>query len=276
MIKRSENPELLDIAIGACFEAGRAILKVYSSEFAVEMKEDQSPLTMADRNAHDVILERLSPTGIPIISEEGKNLPYEERKDWQRFWLVDPLDGTKEFVKRNGEFTVNIALIEGGIPTLGVIFTPVLSILHFASPETGSKRVQIDLQKSYTLEDLLQISDSLPYQKKYNRPYTVVCSKSHMNTETEEYIKNLKKKHPKLEMVSKGSSLKMCLVAEGKADEYPRLGPTMEWDIAAGHAIILHSGGSVVRFSDSGPLLYNKENLLNPWFVARSVRSNDL
>jgi len=276
MIRISEDLKLLNVAITACIEAGRAILKVYASEFEVEKKEDQSPLTLADKNAHDIIIKYLSPAGIPIISEEGKHLAYEERKSWKRFWLVDPLDGTKEFIKRNGEFTVNIALIEDQTPVLGVIFTPVLSILHFGSAETGSRRIRVNNEDSYDIKDLINISDSLPYKKKYHKPYTVVCSKSHMNPETEDYISNLRKDHPNLEMVSKGSSLKMCLIAEGKADEYPRLGPTMEWDIAAGHAIILHSGGSVVRFSDSGPLLYNKENLLNPWFVARSVRSNDL
>lgn len=261
--------KLLEKAIDAALEAGKAILKIYDTEFVVETKEDQSPLTIADKQAHNIITDHLSPIGIPIISEEGSHVPYEERKAWKRFWLVDPLDGTKEFIKRNGEFTVNIALLEDQKPVTGVIFTPVLSVLHFGSPGTGSRRVKIDLQRSYTLNELLNISEKLPYPRKYPRPYTVVCSKSHMNAETEEYIRKLRKHYPKLEMVSKGSSLKMCLVAEGKADEYPRTGPTMEWDIAAGHAIILYAGGKVVQLNDSSPLLYNKEKLLNPWFLAK-------
>ncbi len=256
---------LINTAIKASIKAGKAILEVYhSNDFEVQFKSDQSPLTLADRNAHQIIVAGLKETGLPILSEEGKKIPYKERKNWQRFWLVDPLDGTKEFIKRNGEFTVNIALIENGVPVMGVIYVPVTDVLYFGSIEKGAFRVSQVRQTTNWFDK----AEKLP-QKTGDNTFRVVASRSHINPETEEFIQKLKADHPKIEIVSKGSSLKLCLIAEGKADIYPRFGPTSEWDTAAGHAIISASGGKVVLADNPDTdLKYNKENILNPYFIA--------
>ena len=257
---------LINIAIKSSLRAGKAILEVYhSNDFEVQLKSDRSPLTLADRKAHQVIVAGLEETGIPILSEEGKGIPYSVRKNWNRFWLVDPLDGTKEFIKRNGEFTVNIALIEHGVPVMGVIYVPVTGVLYFGSVEKGAFEVGPPVKANNWFDK----AEKLPKTTNTNI-FHVVASRSHINPETEEFIENLKTKHPKIEIVSKGSSLKLCLIAEGKADIYPRFGPTSEWDTAAGHAIILASGGKVVLAEDeSKALVYNKKNILNPFFIAK-------
>jgi len=257
---------LLQKAINASIKAGQVILEVYnSSDFEVQIKSDQSPLTLADREAHNIIMELLTETGIPVLSEEGINIPYNERKKWQRFWLVDPLDGTKEFIKRNGEFTVNIALVENGKPIMGVIYVPVTDVLYFGSAHQGSFRLNEAKQKA----DWFDEAEKLPGSKN-DQIYRVVASRSHMSPETEDFIQNLNADHPKVEIVSKGSSLKLCLIAEGKADIYPRFGLTSEWDTAAGHAIISASGGKVVLADNPDlDLKYNKENILNPYFIAK-------
>lgn len=260
---------LPDIAIKASISAGKAILEVYNSDnFEVEFKSDNSPLTLADRKAHNVIVGYLRKTGIPILSEEGRGIPYEERKNWDQFWLVDPLDGTKEFVKRNGEFTVNIALIENGNPIMGVIYVPVTDVLYVGSSGNGAYRV--DKVSNFNTEaEILQVAQKLPVERK-DKSYKVVASRSHMSQETEEYVEKLRQEHENVEIVSKGSSLKLCLVAEGNADIYPRFGPTSEWDTAAGHAIVLASGGKVVLAeNETKELIYNKENILNPFFIVR-------
>ena len=257
----------LNTAIQASIKAGAAILEVYNSDnFEVELKSDNSPLTLADRKAHNVIVGFLEETGIPILSEEGRGIPYEERKNWEQFWLVDPLDGTKEFVKRNGEFTVNIALIQYGRPIMGVIYVPVTDVLYVGSMKDGACKLE---QASTYSSDWIASADKLPFEKTDNT-YKVVASRSHMSPETEAYVDKLRGQHKNVEIVSKGSSLKLCLVAEGNADIYPRFGPTSEWDTAAGHAIVLASGGQVVLADDeSKELIYNKENILNPFFIAR-------
>ncbi len=249
-------------------EAGREVMEVYRETFSVEYKEDRTPLTEADRRSHRVITEglrKLDPS-IPILSEEGKETPYEERKSWRSFWLVDPLDGTKEFVKRNGEFTVNVALIEGNLPVLGVVFAPALELLYFARRGEGAYRLKTD---GGILSE--EKAERLPLKREGDSPETlrVVASRSHRNRETEEFVSRLRTKVKEIELVSIGSSLKMCLVAEGRADIYPRLGPTMEWDTAAGHAIALESGCEVKLYNGklSNTLTYNKRNLLNPPFV---------
>ncbi len=253
-------------------------MPIYNSEIQVELKEDNSPLTQADKKSNEVITEYLKDTPYPILSEEGKSILYSERKGWERFWLVDPLDGTKEFIKRNGEFTVNIALIENGIPIIGVIYVPVTDCLYFASKERGAYIVkdhnlefEFDLQLNNPGEaNEMSIGKhsgiKLPI-KKNGRPFTVVASRSHLSEDTETYINKLKEKHGEVEMISSGSSLKLCLVAEGKADVYPRLAPTMEWDTAAGQAIVECAGKKVVDFGTGLPMTYNKENLLNPHFI---------
>ena len=260
------SPRHLFTAIIAALDAGKAILEIYhSGEFDVEIKGDNSPLTRADKVAHNVIVSYLEKTGIPVLSEEGKEIPYQERKNWKQLWIVDPIDGTKEFIKRNGEFTVNIALIENQKMELGVIFVPVSGVLYFSCKEQGSFKVKVDL-KSYDLEDILEAADKLPLQRE-DKTYTVVASRSHMSPETETYVTEMKAKHGTVHLISKGSSLKLCMVAEGTADCYPRFAPTMEWDTAAGQAICEHAGFDVIDWKTKETMKYNREHLLNNWFL---------
>jgi 3'(2'), 5'-bisphosphate nucleotidase len=205
--------------------------------------------------------------GIPIISEEGELIDYSKRKDWKQCWIIDPLDGTKEFIKRNDEFTVNIALIDNGVPVAGVIYVPVFKQLYFGDIELGSYRLDKIISWDANLEFAIKTAVKLPLDVK--REVTVVVgSRSHMNVETRNYISQLEKESD-VEILSKGSSLKLCLIAENKADVYPRFAPTMEWDIAAGHAIVAATGAKVMQLNTSEQLIYNKENLLNPWFVCK-------
>jgi 3'(2'), 5'-bisphosphate nucleotidase len=251
--------------ITAALEAGKAILDVYKTDFNVEFKDDASPLTLADKNAHNIIFNHLKKTGIPVLSEEGRQISYDERKQWRALWIVDPLDGTKEFVKKNGEFTVNIALVKNQIPVMGVVYAPVLDILYFGELSTGAYKVADASQKENILEEF-NVGNRIPAAG--NKGYFgVVASRSHLTKETEEFIESLKNKHGNIKIVSKGSSLKLCLVAEGEADIYPRFAPTMEWDTAAGDAVVRAAGGRVNQANSETPLVYNKENLLNPWFV---------
>jgi 3'(2'), 5'-bisphosphate nucleotidase len=262
---------MIEQAIKGAFEGGKEILEVYGTEFKVDVKEDKSPLTEADRRAHLKIMEYLKDTGIPVLSEEGKDIPYAERKDWKQFWLVDPLDGTKEFVKRNGEFTVNIALIEDGVPVSGVIYVPVKDEMYLGIQGKGAFKIN-DYSKVHAshsdLNDLLSKGNKLPIASD-RTTFSMVGSRSHMSDETLEYFEKMKQKHGDVEMVSMGSSLKLCLVAEGVADVYPRFAPTMEWDTGAGQAIALNAGCTVTEKDEVTPLRYNKENLLNPWFIVK-------
>ena len=240
----------LKIATDAALEAGREIMRIYddpSQDFGIERKADNSPLTLADKAAHNCIVRHLEPTGIPILSEEGAHLPYEERKAWKRLWVVDPLDGTKEFIKKNGEFTVNIALVEDGSPVLGVIYVPVKDVLY---------------------SGVVGRPCSLPLAPKHDA-FVIVASRSHLTPETEEYIEQMRREHGEVQLISSGSSLKICLVAEGTADVYPRFAPTMEWDTAAGDAIARAAGRKVVDARTGQPLTYNKPDLHNPWFIVK-------
>lgn len=253
-------------------EAGERIMAVYAgAEDGVELKRDDSPLTLADKLAHQHITESLREAypGIPVLSEEGKNIPYEQRKDWRSFWLVDPLDGTKEFIKRNGEFTVNIALICDGLPVMGVIYGPAAGALYFAARGQGAYKVDdmSDVAVPRDIDLALRRSRKLPFPRA-ERPVTVIASKSHPSDETEEYIGRLREGFGQIDVINKGSSLKLCMIAEGVADVYPRFAPTMEWDVAAGHAIVEEAGGAFERTDGKGPFRYNKEDLLNPWFIA--------
>jgi 3'(2'), 5'-bisphosphate nucleotidase len=257
--------QLLKTAINASIEGGHAIMEVYASDFAVEHKDDKSPLTLADKNCNEIIENILINTSIPILSEEGAKTTYEKRKDWEYSWLVDPLDGTKEFVKRNDEFTVNIALIHNGTPIMGVIYVPVKEELYFAMESLGSFKVNIN-SVIENLDTLISSSDKLPVNYK-RKNYVIVGSRSHMSTETEAFFEQKKKEHGNIEIMAVGSSLKLCMVAEGKADAYPRYAPTMEWDTGAGHAIVKYAGFSVKQYNSSEDVVYNKENLLNPWFL---------
>lgn len=250
-------------------EAGNEILEVYSQDFDVEVKEDNSPLTQADKRSHQVIMKGLNAIDsfIPVLSEEGRDIPYSERKDWQQFWLVDPLDGTKEFIKKNGEFTVNIALIEDQYPSMGVIYAPALDVFYFGDKTKGAYKLENASNASIESdEDLIQRSIRLP-EIQDQHIVRAVASRSHMSEETEAFIKDLEAKHEKVDVVSSGSSLKFCLVAEGKADYYPRYAPTMEWDTGAGQAIVEAAGGKVTRYEDNKRFYYNRENLLNGWFL---------
>lgn len=264
-----ELEKLLQKAIDASIVGGDEILKVYESDFAVETKDDRSPLTLADKNAHIAITKILEETGLPILSEEGRDIAYEERSQWGQFWMVDPLDGTKEFIKRNGEFTVNIALIHEQRSIMGVIYVPVKKTLYFGCQGIGSfKKEEVSSTDEVQLSNLLNDSTSLPVHSE-DRPFGVVGSRSHMSPETEEFINELKQEHGEIEIVSMGSSLKICLVAEGTADVYPRFAPTMEWDTAAGQGIAINAGKAVIDHSTNEPMKYNKENLLNNWFIVK-------
>ncbi len=259
---------LQQTAVTAAIRAGKAIMEVYDSEFAIEYKDDKSPLTLADKNANSIINDHLRPTDVPIISEENKQVDYDIRKGWTSCWVVDPVDGTKEFIKRNGEFTVNIAMVKDGQPQFGVIYVPASRVLYFGDSEKKQAfRVELN-DHTPDLEYILSHKENLRAKDKDNVTQ-VVGSRSHMNDETLQFINKLESGGESVEIVSKGSSLKFCLVAEGKADIYPRFAPTMEWDTAAGQAICNAVGVEVINRETNGPLLYNKENLLNPWFLVK-------
>ena len=256
-------------AIVASVEAGAAILEVYHQDFAVEEKADKSPLTLADKRSHGIIMAQLAPLNLPVLSEEGRSIDYEVRKQWDDFWMVDPLDGTKEFIKKNDEFTVNIALIRKNRPVMGVIYVPVLRQLYFAARDFGAYRMTLakDIDPAQmTLAQIVEKSQPINTTPQKDRPFTIVGSRSHATPELEAYVEKKRAEHEAVDFISAGSSLKLCRVAEGNADVYPRLGPTMEWDTAAGHIIAECAGASVFQAENGEPVVYNKENLLNPWF----------
>jgi 3'(2'), 5'-bisphosphate nucleotidase len=255
-------PLPLDDLLQLAREAGDAILTVYNTDFDVERKQDNSPLTEADLASHRTIvsaLEKLTPD-IPVLSEESAKIPFETRRRWDRYWLIDPLDGTREFVKRNGEFTVNIALIEGHRPTAGVVYAPVLDRLYYGTLEGGA-----------WLENDNQDARSIQVASRLRQPTKVAGSRSHAGDSLQRFLDKL----GDYELVSMGSSLKLCLVAEGEADIYPRLGPTSEWDTAAAQAVVEAAGGRVTTL-DLQPLRYNtKDSLLNPQFLVFGDLSED-
>lgn len=257
----------LNTAILASLKAGKAIMTIYDTDFDVEYKDDQSPLTIADKHANEIINSFLVPTDIPIISEENKQIDYDIRKTWDRCWVVDPVDGTKEFIKKNGEFTVNIALVEKGMPILGVIYVPASKTLYYADvTEKLAFKAELSSHDD-NLGPIYENSKFLNPKETTDNIVQVVGSRSHMNDETLDFIENLKTQGKEVEIVSKGSSLKFCLVAEGNAHVYPRYAPTMEWDTAAGQAICNAVGIKVISKETNAPLRYNKENLLNSFFL---------
>ncbi len=259
----------LSIALKSAVEAGKEILEIYENDFEINIKEDKSPLTEADTSSSDIINSYLEATEFPIISEEIRNLEFDIRKGWSTCWIVDPLDGTKEFIKRNGEFTVNIALVENGIPKIGVIYVPVTRELYYADVSKGKAYKTVLNNEHEVNGPFYNASDLIHPTKDDNHLIRVVGSRSHMNEDTLEFIEQLKEDYKEIDIVSKGSSLKFCLVAEGKADIYPRFAPTMEWDTAAGHAICSAVGLSVISKETNKELAYNKENLLNSYFMVR-------
>ena len=253
---------LLEPVAGLARAAGEKILAIYDSDFTIEEKADRSPLTEADLASHHAIvagLKELTP-GVPILSEESSSLSYAERSLWQRYWLVDPLDGTREFIKRNGEFTVNIALIEGGVPVLGVVHVPVSGVSYLACRGRGALKQEPGRKPR-----------PIKVRKLADGPVMVVGSRSHRGDSLNRFLENLGEH----EMVGMGSSLKLCLVAEGAADIYPRLGPTSEWDTAAAQCVVEQAGGHVTD-TDMQPLRYNtKDSLLNPYFLVFGDDSRD-
>jgi 3'(2'), 5'-bisphosphate nucleotidase len=261
----------IEIAVNAALQAGNEILKIYNSQdFEIKLKKDNSPITEADINSNNKIIEILKKTEIPVVSEESEILSFKKRQKNETFWLVDPLDGTKEFIKRNGEFTINIALIENGISIAGIIYSPVSKELYFANDKIGAfKTVNIFSKENqyYNINDLIEKSIKLPIFENRNS-FVVLKSKSHNSFKNDEFIKFLSSKYSNLEILEKGSSLKICILAEGKADIYPRFGPTSEWDTAAGHAILKASGGNIFDAHAKKEIIYNKKNILNPDFVA--------
>jgi 3'(2'), 5'-bisphosphate nucleotidase len=252
MLENIKINDIKDIAR----KAGEAILEIYNKDFEIEYKDDRSPLTQADIESNEIIcnaLQNLYPD-IPILSEENKAVEYNVRKHWEYYWCIDPIDGTKEFIKKNGEFTVNIALIYENRPVLGVVYAPVLDTMYWAKKGYGAYK-----------------NDTKLPMKREDEKYIIVASKSHMSEETTKFIDSIQTQKEK-ELTSMGSSLKLCLVAEGAADIYPRLAPTMEWDTAAAHAVVCESSKEIYQFHEAlseEVMIYNKEDLLNPWFVVK-------
>lgn len=256
------NPcEHLDAVCDIARAAGRRILEIYEREYKVEHKDDRSPLTEADRAAHELITARLRALtpALPALSEESVQVDYEKRLGWKRFWLVDPLDGTKEFINRNGEFTVNIALIEGHRPVLGVVHVPVTRVTYYACAGQGAFKQQG-----------VGAARAIRSRRFDGGKPIVVASRSHAGKETEAFLKSVGEH----DVVSMGSALKLCLVAEGAADVYPRLGLTMEWDTAAAQCVVEMAGGNVTGL-DRRPLVYNKPDLHNPWFIVSGLGDYD-
>lgn len=250
---RVQLPSILPDVLAVADEASRTVLNIYQSDFNVSYKADHSPITAADTAAHEVISSGLRAISldIPILSEEGKEIPWEERRHWRRFWLVDPIDGTKDFTQRTGEFTVNIALIEDGKPVLGVVTAPALKEAFWGVVGQGAY-MRDRSGRTHRIE--------VAGPKAVKR---VVASKNHLNEDTARFIDGLGEH----QLVQAGSSLKFCRIAQGHADIYPRLGPTCEWDTGAAHAVLLAAGGNVKQV-DGSPMLYGKENTRNPFFIA--------
>lgn len=268
-MEQNQLKELLQVALNASEKAGRAIMKIYQEEdFGVDFKLDDSPLTKADTAAHNIIVKHLDQTGIPVLSEEGKEIPYEDRKGWDLLWIVDPIDGTKEFIKRNGEFTVNIALIQKQKPIAGVVYAPAIDTLYFSGIGLGALKFE-GKEININLDSLLVNASNLPI-KREDKTFTIVASRSHMSPETEDFVAEKRKEHGKVNLISKGSSLKLCMVAEGTADCYPRFAPTMEWDTSAGQAICEHAGLKVMDYKTKKNLIYNRKELLNNWFLVKN------
>lgn len=267
MLEQIDIGKIKKIALNS----GMAIMEIYKQDFSIEYKDDESPLTQADLEANEIIcssLKSLYPA-IPIMSEENKQISYAKRKNWDFYWCVDPIDGTKEFIKKNDEFTVNIALIHKNTPTLGVVYAPALGEIYFAKKTEGAF-----IEKIIEHKIVPNSKKRLPFIKQEN--FKVVASKSHLSIETQEFIDQLSIIHPTLTTQSKGSSLKLCMIATGEANIYPRLAPTMEWDTAAADAIVREAGKMTYEYHSKFniknsalevPLVYNKEELLNPWFI---------
>ena len=267
---------LLTEQFNAAVRAGAAIMNIYksSTDYDVQLKSDNTPITIADRMAHDTIKRALGQTRIPILSEEGRQMLYDERCNWELFWLVDPLDGTMEFIKGNNEFTVNIALKQNNICISAVIYVPYHNKIYIAERGHGAwvmEGVEPNNQAQYTYSDIHAEIERLPLRSHQHSNYRVAVSRSHQTSETHDHIEQLRTSHPDLEIVEQGSSYKFCLLAEGSVDYYVRTTTTSEWDTAAGELILSEAGGTTYSYPAGGALCYNKESLDNPWFVAKRI-----
>jgi 3'(2'), 5'-bisphosphate nucleotidase len=274
-LNEAQRELLVPKAHNAALRAGAVILDVYrrKGDYDVDLKRDLTPVTEADRKAHAVIKEYLGLTHIPLLSEEGREMRFDERRDWDMFWLVDPLDGTKEFIKGNNEFTVNIALVVNNRPVVGVISVPYFNKIYFCEKGHGSfmkRDVAPDPAAEFSYEEVFAGAVELPLRRERNNPLRIGVSRSHRNDDTERYIADMRERFPDAEVVEQGSSYKFCMLAEGEIDFYPRTSDTYEWDTAAGEIILSDTGGTTKSLPDLGKFAYNKESLLNPWFVCRS------
>lgn len=273
-VKRFLLPNLFNAAV----RAGAAIMKVYKNQedYHISVKSDKTPITVADRLAHQTIKETLGVTRIPILSEEGREMLYDERRNWDLFWLVDPLDGTVEFIKGNNEFTVNIALMENNECVASAVYVPYLEKIYIADKGFGAfvkTGVKPDADSSYTYEDIAQGICRLPLNGAANHRQRIAVSRSHQTPETAEYVAQARKVYPDAELIEQGSSYKFCLLAEGSVDYYVRTTHTYEWDTAAGELILSESGGETRSLPNGDKFRYNKEDLRNPWFVCKSKHS---
>jgi 3'(2'), 5'-bisphosphate nucleotidase len=274
MIEQSIREYLLPEQFNAAVRAGAAIMRIYKSsdDYDISLKSDHTPITIADRMAHLTIKESLGKTRIPILSEEGREMLYDERRNWELFWLVDPLDGTVEFIKGNNEFTVNIALMENNVCVSSVVYVPYHNKMYIAERGCGAwvmEDVTPEDNASYSYADIHNNTVQLPLHEHRHDKFRVAVSRSHQNAETHSHIDSLRSAHPDLEIVEQGSSYKFCLLAEGSVDYYVRTTTTSEWDTAAGELILLEAGGTTRAYPSGEELLYNKEVLDNPWFVAK-------
>ena len=274
MIDQTIREYLLPQQFNAAVRAGAAIMKIYkqSDDYHVTMKSDHTPITIADRMAHNTIKEALGTTRIPILSEEGREMLYDERRNWELFWLVDPLDGTVEFIKGNNEFTVNIALMENNICISSVVYVPYHRKIYIAERGHGAwvmHDVEPDDKADYSYAQIHENIVRLPLASAAHTNFRVAVSRSHQTAETHEHIDTMRHEHPDLEIIEQGSSYKFCLLAEGHVDYYIRTTTTSEWDTAAGELILSEAGGTTYAYPSGTPLLYNKEELDNPWFGAK-------
>lgn len=277
MINQQERAYLLPFAFNAAVRAGAEIMKVYNNRegYDIEVKRDNTPLTIADRLAHNKIKEVLGETRIPILSEEGREMLYDERKNWDMFWLVDPLDGTIEFIKGNNEFTVNIALMADNECVGAIVYVPYLGKMYFAERGCGAmvlEGIVPDENATYSNDAIRQTAKALPLASASHDRFRIAVSRSHQTAETADFVEQMRKIYPEAEVVEQGSSYKFCLMAEGAIDYYPRTTTTYEWDTAAAELILAEAGGKTHSLPDHKPLQYNKENLYNPWFECFGCR----
>lgn len=277
MINQQERAYLLPFAFNAAVRAGAEIMKVYNNRegYDIEVKRDNTPLTIADRLAHNKIKEVLGETRIPILSEEGREMLYDERKNWDMFWLVDPLDGTIEFIKGNNEFTVNIALMANNECVGAIVYVPYLGKMYFAERGCGAmvlEGIVPDENATYSNDAIRQNAKALPLASASHDKFRIAVSRSHQTAETADFVEQMRKIHSEAEIIEQGSSYKFCLMAEGVIDYYPRTTTTYEWDTAAAELILAEAGGKTHSLPDHKPLQYNKENLHNPWFECFGCR----